>query len=301
MQQQNFVMSIAELIEFHKILESKLARTSTEKEKTGVTKQMDVVWALLSGALYATVNEALPVLTQALNASWIDRESLALVVGEERVKAIPQQGIIPFQAVEDAVIVEEENSPELSLEEKLKKEVSSLLKTAAVRNIPVIAKIYKDITGESIPEVRAFIKAVGETPEQKYVFKLWAMYLAKCILTEGIVKAFVETKKYVPMWSDLDVAVLLHHLINEGKELCKDKPDIDFNKIDLLLNSNVGTATYDNIIKYDMGVSFLIEKEGLDPKDSKAIKARVIEIVQKCNTSSLTGTLRSQKYVEQGY
>lgn len=282
----NFNMSIDEMFRFYALLEKRLELSKSNNERDFIKNQMDTIYGVLSVSLALTVNESLPKMISSIEASKLDRNILGLVVGTERLKSIPENGVIDFTVSED--VTSRDRTMVIVGEADLRDILKPLASHSFAKNIEKAVVIYKDNMMFDGSNVKAWENIKSMFPENDYIYKMWADHITGSIASVGPIYAYKEVKKHVKTWSNDDVAEMLSMLIDESRSEKKEKA------ANVFVHSLRNTVAYLKDPADHEVVKTLFNLSEKTKEDKKRVGATIVEILKSCDKVAKT----RKEYVE---
>lgn len=289
---ENFRMSISEMFKYREILEKKRdeARLAGRSQQlTSTLMRIDFIDMMLDAALMATIGEAQPFLLKVIDSSMFDTSALGLIVEPKRLKALPIQGSLNFEIVD-------ENNVEVANEE-LKNAMKEILRKNFVQEIPRAVEKYRELTGSKKPNSKIWIE-IKDLLYENSLISGWDRVLCNSIAEKGSIYAFCQVKKHMKNWEDIDIAILINDAVekackkrNEDKEI-KSKFERSISVLELSPN-NIKDYINDGI-----SLSILSNCEGVDQNFAKK---RISQIANIVSPSRREQVIKRKEYVEKGY
>ena len=276
----NFNMSIDEMFRFYALLEKRLELSKSNNESDFIKNQMDTIYGVLSVSLALTVNESLPKMISSIEASKLDRNILSLVVGSERMKSIPENGVIDFTVSEDVTNVD--RTMVLVSEGDLRDILKPLASHSFAKNIEKAVAIYKEKMLFDESNVKAWDNIKNMFPENDYIYKMWADHITSSIAVYGPIYAYKEVKKHVKTWSNDEVAEMLSMLIDESKSEKKEKAE------NVFMHSLRNTVAYVQDPADQDAIKTLFGLGGKTKEEKKKVTSTIVEIIKSCDKVART-------------
>lgn len=199
----NLEMSTSDMLKYHEILQKKAEvarKTGKQTMLDAVLKRIDAIEIIIDAAFMYTMKESAPQIAQLIDVKMIDIDALKFVLGPSKILALPMQGEINFNVVEEEETFSNTATLKGSLEQILSRNFTSRIPEA-------IAK-YRELTGSKEPDAVVWIK-IKESLDDHRLIPGWDRSITHKLINNGPIVAFHAIKKHVPDWSDLDVCIAL--------------------------------------------------------------------------------------------
>lgn len=289
---ENFRMSISEMFKYREILEKKRddARMSGRQEQlTSTLMRIDFIDMMLDAALMATIGEAQPFLLKVIDSSMFDASALKTIMEPSRLKALPVQGSLNFEIVEEAHVVNQD--------EELKNAMKEILRRNFVQEIPRAVEKYRELTGSKEPDAKVWIK-IKEMMTDNSLIGGWDRILCNNVIEKGSIFTFCQVKKHMKNWKDIDIAILINDAVEKA---CRQQASEKEAKEKLERSMGVLELSPQNAKDYiedGLSVPVLIGCEGID---SKMAARRIHQIANILSPSKRSEIIKRKEYVERGY
>ncbi len=284
----NLNMTVTEMLQFHDLLEKKLERTTASKQRLFIEQQIELVFGMLSGALFMTASVAMPQINRTLSAAKIDKELLSIVIGENRMLAF--SNIVDKQTDIQFELVREIEEP--CYETELKKRIYPLVSRNFVKNIPNAVDLYRELTNSKLPVSKCWIEIKKMFPDNLH-FSFWGKHLSSTIVEDGPIKTFIEVKKNLSGWSDMDIAIIIQDAIDSYTSSASKE------KVEAIMDDIKHKYTVKEYLFGDKNVELLKELEGIS--DTTVTGRRIAQIFSVINPERRNDLLKRKEYVESGY